>query len=59
MVIRDTPSDLEKYFMVDGELAFEIQQAGIKPSYIDEETVYFKKSNRLEKVLKRLGITES
>ncbi len=57
MVIRDTPSDLEKYFMADGELAFEIQQAGIKPSYIDEGAVYFKKSNRLEKLLKRLGFS--
>lgn len=57
MVIRDTPSDLEKYFMADGELAFEIQQAGIKLSYIDEGAVYFKKSNRLEKLLKRLGVS--
>lgn len=57
MVIRDTPSDLEKYFMADGELAFEIQQAGIKPSYIDTGVVYFKKSNRLEKLLKRLGVS--
>ena len=57
MVIRDTPSDLEKYFMADGELAFEIQQAGIKPSYIDEGVVYFKKSNRLKKLLKRLGVS--
>ena len=57
MVIRDTPSDLEKYFMADGELAFEIQQAGIKPFYIDEGAVYFKKSNRLKKLLKRLGVS--
>ena len=57
MVIRDMPSDLEKYFMADGELAFEIQQAGIKPSYIDAGAVYFKKSNRLKKMLKRLGVS--
>jgi hypothetical protein len=57
MVIRDTPSDLEKYFMADGELAFGIQQAGIKPSHIDEGAVYFKKSNRLKKLLKRLGVS--
>lgn len=59
MVIRDTPSDLEKYFMADGELAFEIHQAGIAPSYMDNGAVYFKKSNKLDKVLKRLGIVES
>lgn len=59
MIIRDTPSDLEKYFMADEDLAFAIHQAGIAPSYMDNGTVYFKKSNRLEKVLKRLGVVES
>lgn len=59
MIIRDTPSDLSKYFMADEDLAFAIHQAGVAPSYIDNGAVYFKKSKRLEKVLKRLGITES
>lgn len=59
MIIRDTPSDLEKYFMADEDLAFAIHQAGIAPSYMDNGAVYFKKSNRLEKVLKRLGVVES
>lgn len=56
MIIRDTPSDIEKYFAVDEEIAFAIHQAGIKPSYIDDGTVYFKKSKKLEKVLKKLDI---
>lgn len=59
MIIRDTPSDLDKYYMADEDLAFAIHQAGIKPFYIDNGAVYFKKSNKLDKVLKRLGITES
>lgn len=59
MIIRDTPSDLDKYYMADEDLAFAIHQAGIKPLYIDNGAVYFKKSNKLDKVLKRLGITES
>lgn len=59
MVIRDTPSDLNKYFMADEDLAFAIHQAGIAPSYIDNGAVYFKKSNKLDKVLKRLGVVES
>ena len=59
MIIRDTPSDLEKSFMADEDLAFAIHQAGIAPSYMDNGAVYFKKSNRLEKVLKRLGVVES
>lgn len=56
MIIRDTPSDIEKYFAADEEIAFAIHQAGIKPSYIDDGTVYFKKSKKLEKVLKKLNI---
>ena len=59
MIIRDTPSDLSKYFMADEDLAFAIHQAGIAPSYMENGAVYFKKSNRLEKVLKRLGVVES
>lgn len=59
MVIRDTPSDISKYFMADEDLAFAIHQAGITPSYMDNVAVYFKKSNKLDKVLKRLGIVES
>ena len=56
MIIRDTPSDLSKYFMADEDLAFAIHQAGIAPSYMDNGAVYFKKTNKLFKVLKRLGI---
>ena len=59
MVIRDTPSNLSKYFMADEDLAFAIHQAGIAPSYMDKGAVYFRKSNKLNKVLKRLGIVES
>lgn len=59
MVIRDTPSDLSKYFMADEDLAFAIHQAGIAPAYMDNGAVYFKKSNKLDKVLKRLGVVES
>lgn len=59
MVIRDTPSDLSKYFVADEDLAFAIHQAGIAPSYIDNGAVYFRRSNKLDKVLKRLGIVES
>lgn len=59
MIIRDTPSDLEKYFMADEDLAFAIHQAGVAPSYMDNGAVYFKKSNKLDKVLKRLDVVES
>lgn len=53
MVIRDTFSDLSKYFMADENLAVAIHQAGVASSYMDNGTVYFKKSNKLDKVLKK------
>ena len=56
MIIRDTPADISKYYMADEDVAFALDQAGIKPSYIDNGAVYFKKSHKLFKVLKRLGI---
>ena len=59
MVIRDTPSAPSEYFMAEEGLVFAIHQAGSCPSYMDNGAVYFKKSNRLEKVLKRLGVVES
>ena len=43
MVIRDTPSDLSKYYMADEDVAFALHQAGVKPDYIDNGVVYFKK----------------
>ena len=58
MVIRGTPSNIEEYYIVDGDMAFILQQSGAKPSYIDYDAVYFKKTNKLLKILKKLGITE-
>ena len=56
MIIRDTPADFSKYYMADEDVAFALHQAGVKPDYIDNGAVYFKKTNKLFKVLKRLGI---
>ena len=56
MIIRDTPADFSKYYMADEDVGFALHQAGVKPDYIDNGAVYFKKTNKLFKVLKRLGI---
>ena len=42
MVIRDTPSDLSKYYIAEEDVAFTLHQAGVKPDYIDNGVVYFK-----------------
>ena len=56
MVIRDTPADFSKYYMADAAVAFALHQAGVKPDYSDNGAVYLKKTNKVFKVRKRLGI---
>lgn len=58
MVIRGTPNNISDYYIADSETAFRLQQAGAKPLYVDYDATYFKKTNKLIKILKRLGITE-
>ena len=55
MIIRDTPSDIEKFVMVDGELAFKLQQKGFVPTYMDNDVLYFKKTNKILKALEKLN----
>lgn len=40
----------------DSELIFRLHQAGHQPAWKDYEVVYFKKSNKLIKLLKKLDI---
>lgn len=56
MIIRGVPHDIENYYMADDDVAFVLHQQGFQPKYIDNEAVYFKKTNKLFKVLKKLGI---
>ncbi len=58
MVIRGTPKNIEDYYIADSEIAFKLQQSGIRSVYIDEDAVYFKKNKKLIQVLQKFGITE-
>lgn len=58
MIVRGTPKNIDEYYIADKEVAFRLQQAGAKPLYIDYDAIYFKKSNKLIKILKKLGLTE-
>ena len=40
----------------DSELIFRLHQAGHQPAWKDESVVFFKKSNKLLKLLKKLDI---
>ena len=57
MVRLGTPDNVLGYFMTDdSELIFRLDQAGFSPSWKDESVVFFKKSNKLIKLLKKLDI---
>lgn len=56
MVIRDTPHDIENYYLADDEVAFILHQKGFQPKYIDGDATYFKLNNKLIKTLKNLDI---
>lgn len=54
MIILGIPNNLEDYIMVDGKEAFKLQQAGFKPKYMDEEVLYFKKNNKILKMIEQI-----
>ncbi len=56
MIIIGTPNDLDNYFMADGDLIWELERAGFRAKYMDEDVQYFKLNNKLKKYLLKLGI---
>ena len=57
MVRLGTPDNTQDFFMTDdSELIFRLHQAGYQPAWKDESVVFFKKSNKLIKLLKKLNI---
>ena len=56
MIIIGTPNDLDNYFMADGDLIWDLERAGFRAKYMDEDVQYFKLNNKLRKYLVKLGI---
>lgn len=57
MVRIGTPENPQDFFMTDdNELIFRLHQAGHQPAWKDYDCVFFKKSNKLIKLLKKLNI---
>lgn len=56
MIIRGTPNNINDYYLTDSDMAFQLQQAGFKPVYIDEDAIYFKKNKKLQKTLKKFNV---
>lgn len=57
MVRIGTPENVSAYFMTDdNELIFRLHQVGYQPAWMDEGCLFFKKTNKLIKYLKKLDI---
>ena len=59
MIRLGSPADVENYIAIDdGWLITELHRSGLQPIWKDGEVVYFKKSRKLLKMLKKLDIEE-
>ena len=57
MIIIGTPTDIENFYAVDdGWLITELHKSNCIPIWKDGSCVYFKKTNKLFKALKKLYI---
>ena len=57
MVRLGTPDNISDFFMTDdSEIIFRLHQAGFQPMWKDYSVVFFKKTNKLIKLLKKLDI---
>lgn len=58
MIIIGIPkaSELDSYYMADGDMIWELVRAGFHAKYIDGETQYFLLNNKLRKYLKKLQL---
>lgn len=57
MIRLGVPNDITKYIALDGNEAFTAHQAGAIPEWRDGDTLYFKRTNKIMKILDKLGIT--
>lgn len=47
MIIRETPKNAEEYIIVDGATSNILHQNGFYPKYIDNNFVYYVRSNEI------------
>lgn len=56
MILLGTPDNLENFIALEENDGFVLQQKGTKPMYMDNGYLYFKKTNQLLKLIKKLGL---
>jgi hypothetical protein len=58
MIIRDKPKDLINYIKVDSNTSYILSQNGFFPKYIDNDYIYYVKTNSLIEYMKGENLIE-
>ena len=56
MLIIQTPKNNEKYIIVDSQVTQILQENGFYPKYMDNEAIYYVKSDKIIKFIKTNNI---
>lgn len=56
MIILGKPKNIENYIVVKSEIANKLHQMGYIPVYRDNDNIYFIKTDKLEKVVEKIGV---
>ena len=56
MLIRQTPKNKEKYIIVGSKVSQILQENGFYPKYMDNEAIYYVKSDKIVEFIKTNNI---
>ena len=56
MIIRETPKNKDKYIAVSSDISNVLHLMGFTPKYIDEEYIYYVKSEEILKIMEKGGL---
>ena len=56
MLIRQTPKNKEKYIIVDSKVSQILQENGFCPKYMDNEFIYYVKSDEIVEFMSKEGL---
>lgn len=55
MIIRGVPKHLDNYIIVTSEQSEYLHANGFYPNYIEDDKIYYKKTDEIESVVKKLN----
>ena len=56
MIIRKTPKNKNEYIMVNSDKSRILQENGFCPKYIDNEAIYYVKSDKIIEFMSKEGL---